>query len=143
MRYRINAPQVISETVGDETMIVNLSTGHYFNLRDAGIDVWARITQGSSVSETVADLERRYDAPTEEMAAAVRGLVAELEQEGLIVPRGDEEVEETAVPDAADGERRPFTMPALAKFTDMQDIILLDPVHEVDTRGWPHAPSGG
>jgi hypothetical protein len=22
----------------------------------------------------------------------------------------------------------------------MQDLILLDPVHEVDARGWPHLP---
>jgi hypothetical protein len=34
-------------------------------------------------------------------------------------------------------------MPPISKFTDMQDIILLDPVHEVDARGWPHASAAG
>jgi hypothetical protein len=24
---------------------------------------------------------------------------------------------------------------------DLQDLILLDPVHEVDERGWPHDPT--
>ena len=33
----------------------------------------------------------------------------------------------------------PFVPPTLEKYTDMQDLVLLDPVHEVDERGWPHA----
>jgi hypothetical protein len=35
--------------------------------------------------------------------------------------------------------RIPFQAPALEKHSDMQDLILLDPVHEVGPRGWPHA----
>ena len=30
-----------------------------------------------------------------------------------------------------------FTTPTLEIFSDMQDILLLDPVHDVDERGWP------
>ena len=36
-------------------------------------------------------------------------------------------------------ERAPFVTPRLERYTDMQDIILLDPVHKVDSQGWPHA----
>jgi hypothetical protein len=25
----------------------------------------------------------------------------------------------------------------LNKYTDMQDLLLLDPIHEVDAAGWP------
>jgi hypothetical protein len=28
--------------------------------------------------------------------------------------------------------------PALEKFTNMQDILLLDPIHDVSDMGWPH-----
>jgi hypothetical protein len=28
----------------------------------------------------------------------------------------------------------------LQKFTDMQDLLLLDPIHEVDESGWPRVP---
>jgi hypothetical protein len=31
----------------------------------------------------------------------------------------------------------PFTPPALTKFTDMQDLLLLDPIHDVGSGGWP------
>jgi len=32
-----------------------------------------------------------------------------------------------------------FEEPQLEKYEDLQDIILLDPVHRVDDAGWPHA----
>ena len=32
---------------------------------------------------------------------------------------------------------RVFEAPRLEKYTDMQDLVLLDPVHEVDEQGWP------
>ena len=44
------------------------------------------------------------------------------------------------------GARQPWSAPVLETFTDMQDLILLDPVHEVEpTRGWPASgePAGG
>ena len=44
-----------------------------------------------------------------------------------------------AAADVGGVERVPYVPPVLEKFTDMQDLILLDPVHEVSERGWPHA----
>jgi hypothetical protein len=39
---------------------------------------------------------------------------------------------------------RAFEPPLLEKFDDLQDLILLDPVHEVlEEEGWPHARSAG
>lgn len=39
-----------------------------------------------------------------------------------------------AVPPAV---RAPYARLALTKYTDMQELLLLDPVHEVDDEGWP------
>ncbi len=37
------------------------------------------------------------------------------------------------------GERNgDYVAPVLESFTDMQDLILLDPIHEVDAAGWPN-----
>ena len=35
------------------------------------------------------------------------------------------------------GERGAYVSPGVDKYTDMQELILLDPVHEVDAIGWP------
>jgi hypothetical protein len=143
MRYRVNAPQVIAETIGEETMIVNLAKGHYFNLQGAGVDVWECIERGGQQSEMLALLEARYVAADGEIEGSVSRLLAELEAEELIVAT---EVEvspmlPSAMAQSDTTSRTAFVLPPLAKFTDMQDIILLDPVHEVEPRGWPHAPA--
>jgi hypothetical protein len=140
VRYRPNAPQVIAETIAGETMIVNLATGHYFSLQGSGVDIWAEIEHERTFSNIVAALEQRYIAADGEIEDAVGRLVGELEQENLVVPTNENGTGRSidAVRPSA-GERQQFVQPALAKFTDMQDIILLDPVHEVDASGWPHA----
>lgn len=155
LRYRLNAPQVIAETIAGEAMIVNLATGHYFSLQGSGVDIWAEIERESSLSDIVDVLKQRYTAENGEIEAAVERLVEELENEILIVRVGANGYHtDAAVADAeSEGaasrngshdlapDRQQFVPPALAKFTDMQDIILLDPVHEVDASGWPHAPA--
>ncbi|HXH98506.1 MAG TPA: PqqD family protein [Gaiellaceae bacterium] len=140
MPYRINSPQVISETVADETIIVNLATGHYFNLQGTAVEIWDALERGEEVDGIVRSLGERYEAANGEIPEAVDGLVRELVENDLIVPEENRDavvVPAVASPDGAGG-RRPFVAPTLTTFTDMQDIILLDPVHEVDARGWPH-----
>jgi hypothetical protein len=143
LRYRINGPQVISETVGEETIIVNLTTGHYFNLQGTAVDVWDGLVQGDSTDAVVARLAASYAAAEGEIEAAVAGLLTDLAAADLVVPEEDGEADAVAaVASSNDRDLPPFTPPSFATFTDMQDIILLDPVHEVDARGWPHASAG-
>jgi hypothetical protein len=140
MPYRINSPQVISETVAEETIIVNLATGHYFNLQGTAVEIWDALERGEDVDGIVDSLGQRYEAANGAISEAVDELVQSLVDNDLIV--ADESRE--AIPAAAagsrngDGGRLPFVAPSFTTFTDMQDIILLDPVHEVDSRGWPH-----
>lgn len=142
MRYRVNSPQVIAETLGDETIIVNLATGHYFNLQQTAVEIWEALARQEPVSTIVQTLQARYEAADGEIEDAVAQLVNGFQAAELIVPEEDDAApgEAPVVPTA--GERQPFVAPTFATFTDMQDIILLDPVHEVDARGWPHAPAG-
>ena len=142
MRYRVNTPQVIAETVGEETIIVNLATGHYFSLQGTAVDVWEGVARQEPVPTIVLQLQARYDAGDGEIEDAVAQLLDDLQGADLIVAEGGNGASAAPPKAAAAGERLPFVPPTFAVFTDMQDIILLDPVHEVDARGWPNAPSG-
>jgi coenzyme PQQ synthesis protein D (PqqD) len=140
--YRVNSPQVISETVGGETIIVNLARGHYFSLQGTAVDVWQALERGEAVETIVLELEQRYEAGDSEIRAAVNKLLEDFLAAELVIADEDG-APAAAVPSAeAAAERVPFVTPSFTAFTDMQDIILLDPVHEVDTRGWPHASAG-
>jgi coenzyme PQQ synthesis protein D (PqqD) len=141
VRYRVNSPQVISETVGGETIIVNLASGHYFSLQGTSVDVWQGLERGEALEEVILELEQRYEAPDGEIGAAVTKLVDDFVAGELLVADGNGGEVQFAQSDEV-GDRAPFVPPTFTKFTDMQDIILLDPVHEVDARGWPHAPAG-
>ena len=136
--YSINAPDVISETIDGEAMLVNLATGSYYNLEGSGAEVWSWLMDGATTREICEELAARFVGEAAEIEAAVAGLVADLQAEQILVESPPREPRPVTSPPSEEAERRPFTAPRLAKFTDMQDIILLDPVHEVDARGWPH-----
>jgi hypothetical protein len=139
----VNGPRVMHETIDDEVMIIDLTTGSYYSLRDAATDVWQAIDRGTTEDEIVRALALRYEGSSDEMRRAVSRLLDELVDEGLIEASSGE-VNQASAPAAlgADTLRTPFRTPVLEKHTDMQDLILLDPVHEVDARGWPHAADG-
>jgi hypothetical protein len=131
---------VISETVGGETIIVNLASGHYFSLQGTAVDIWQGLERGDSAEAIVAELEGRYEAGDGEIDATVRKLLEDFAGSELIVEDASSNGAGSEVLASQNvGERVPFVAPGFATFTDMQDIILLDPVHEVDTQGWPHA----
>jgi hypothetical protein len=142
MRYRVNSPQVINETIDGEAIMINLATGAYYSLDRVGGDVWAVLEHGATAEDVVAALEARYDGNPDDMAAGVRTLLDQLVAEELVVAT-DEPGSAPPAPEPG-ATKATFTAPRLDKFTDMQDLILLDPVHEVDSRGWPHtAPAPG
>jgi hypothetical protein len=140
--YRVNSPQVISETVGGETIIVNLASGHYFSLQGSAVDVWEGIERGESAEAIVLQLEQRYEAPDGEISAAVTSLLDDFVAAELLVAEANGVAVGPIALTQEAAERTPFVAPSFNTFTDMQDIILLDPVHEVDTQGWPHASAG-
>jgi hypothetical protein len=119
--YRI-CPEVVHETVDGEVVIIHLGTGVYYSIRGRGVSLWEGAVAGAT-SDSLARV-----APTE-----AESFLRELEGEGLI-ERADGSDATWQAPDAVDGE------PAvLERFDDMEDLLLLDPVHEVDDQGWPHA----
>jgi hypothetical protein len=142
MRYRVNSPQVINETIDGEAIMINLATGSYYSLDRVGGDVWSLLEASLPVDDIVAELGRRYEATEDDIRRGVEDLLHRLSGEKLVVPCDDAESVRPVPPRSATAERAPFRVPKLEKFTDMQDLILLDPVHEVDSRGWPHLPNG-
>jgi hypothetical protein len=141
MRYRVNSPSVISETIQGETIIIHLTTGVYYSLRGTGPEVWDALAASASVREIAEELAAHADVTADQAAAAVEKLIADLLAEDLIAVDSDVTARVGAPSpngNGAGGPRR-FEAPELGKYTDMQDLVLLDPVHEVTDAGWPEA----
>jgi hypothetical protein len=136
----INSSQLMHETIDGETIVINVATGTYYSLDPVGSQIWQAIELGASFNEVIDFLVDRYDAPREQVEAGVTDLLAQLREEELVVSAPAE----PAGADLSDISRElgpggRFKVPRLEKHTDMQDLILLDPVHEIDPQhGWPH-----
>jgi hypothetical protein len=138
-RFRINAPEVVAETIEDEVIVIHLKTGTYYSLRKSGAAVWQLIESGASVEESATAIESRYEGDPELIARSVAELVEQLVSEDLVVP-GDPPAEAPPpLKGGGNGSREPFEVPRLEPYIDMQALIQLDPVHETDDRGWPSA----
>jgi hypothetical protein len=135
---RVASANVHSKVFGDEVVVLDMKTGTYFSLRGSAVDVW-NLIEGSASSTVIAEaLGARYDAPADQIAAAIDTLISELAEAELIVADGS--LEPGPSPDQAT-ERVEFVPPQIERFTDMQELLLLDPIHEVDDTGWPHTPA--
>ncbi|HLM23249.1 MAG TPA: PqqD family protein [Propionibacteriaceae bacterium] len=139
MRYRVNHPQVINEMIDGEAIIINLVSGSYYTLDSLGGEVWELLEKSPSVDDIVTQLSFRYDASDDVIRSAVENLLEQLSREQLIAPDDISGAASSLPSGSRSAQLLPFRAPRLEKFTDMQDLILLDPVHEVDSRGWPHA----
>jgi len=130
-RFRINRPNVISEVFDDEVVAINFETGSYYGMRGTARDIWNALD-----SEIALDtLAARYQGDAGTIAAEVERFLERLLDEHLVAPR-------SGAPSAAGGSppvetRIPWQSPALEIYKDMQDLLLLDPIHEVDETGWP------
>jgi len=116
--------------------MIHLMIGTYYSLGGAGADVWASIASGRGRAETLSLLEQRYDADSTLIAETVDDLVKRLAEEELLEPAVDG-APAPPLPEPA-GERLPFVVPELETYTDMQDFLLVDPIHETDATGWPN-----
>jgi hypothetical protein len=139
-RFRINNPPVVAETLGGEATIVDLDSGTYYALNESGSYIWDELSRGEAVDRIAGGLERRYELDSEEATREVETLVAELSERKLIAPLGNGEIPATAGGNGAGPDPGPYSPPQLSVYTDMQELLLLDPVHEVDDSGWPARP---
>lgn len=134
MHYRLNEPDVIQETVEGEALIVHTRSGTYYNLEGSGTLVWNALLSGRSVEQIEASFASGSDAERGEIRAGLGAFVSALAAEQLILPR-EGPVE---VPAAALELKSVFALPGLRKFTDMQELLLVDPIHDVQPEaGWP------
>jgi len=132
---RVASANVHSKAFDDEVVVLDMKSGTYFSLRGSGVDVWRLVEQNASAGRISEALGERYDAPSGEIATAVQALLRELQEAQLIV--GDPSIESAEASGQAT-DKVPFPEPQIERFTDMQDLLLLDPIHEVDDAGWPH-----
>ena len=138
MRQTINAPIVIAEDIDGEVIILNMESGKYFSTQGSGAAIWQLLSNGCDDETATADLAEHYRADRQAIAAAVTELRAFFTAENLLRALAPgESTKPISLDRVSSGE---FAQPEISSHTDMQGLLLLDPIHEVEDMGWPHKP---
>jgi len=138
-QYRILTPQIIHETIDGEAVVVNLETGTYYSIDKVGAIVWSCIDHGCSIDSLMSHVAVLCEGDRTTIEQGIQEFINNLEKENLIGSAELDSVEpanEHAYP-VFSGKKIPFENPKLNIYIDMQDLLLLDPIHDVDESGWP------
>lgn len=134
--FRINSSKVVSETVDGAVIIINLDTGTYYQLIESGADAWLLFENGVSEARFLQTMCSYYSDDPSVVKQSAAALLDELRKEEILVL---DDAPGTLNELPAPVEKKPMGKLQLEKFTNMSDLLLLDPIHDVDEQGWPHS----
>lgn len=136
--FSIRVPAITHERLDDEVIAINLETGIYYALVGPGADVWSCFDPAGSVGGACVVLAARYRTSADEIRADVEAFARRLEVAGLLADVEAPDPPAGALPVAP--PQSGWASPELEEYRDMADLVLLDPIHQVDEAGWPHLP---
>lgn len=145
--YSAQTHGVMSEDFGDEIILVNLARGHYYSLRNTAAHVWRQVQTPASATVLSQSLATTFAVAPDEARQALTPFFEQLKVEKLLVEALGKPLDAAVRPqtppdyasaDCASADRLAFAPPVLDVFTDMQEVLRLDPIHDVDAeQGWP------
>lgn len=141
MRYHINEPDASAEVFEEEVLAINLGTGDYHSLRGAGVVVWRLLAEGHDSVAAARWLAAHWDRDEAATRAELEALATSLVDRQVLRPAAASASPAALTPPPWLAEApRAYAEPILETYADMQDLLLIDPIHEVDVTGWPHQP---
>ncbi|MEZ5354221.1 MAG: PqqD family peptide modification chaperone [Bryobacteraceae bacterium] len=137
---------MIYQLFDEEIVAIHIASGTYHSLTGIAGEAFLCLGVGGATrSDVAAALALRYDAPAETIERDLERYFAKLEEEMLIAPV---DPAPPFQPPPANGHARiAYNAPQFQTHRDLQQLFLLDPVHDVAAEGWPNvapaAAAGG
>ena len=85
-RFQIS-PDVLSQEVGGETVLLDLAGETYFGLNEVGTRVWQMLKQDHGFANMLDVLEGEFEVSRERLEADLRDLMAQLVDAGIVTHR--------------------------------------------------------
>jgi hypothetical protein len=133
----VNTRRVVHELVEGEVIIICLETGNYYQLTDLGAAAWSLIEQAPTREQIAQGVARMCGAEPGAVERQTATFIDDLLAEQIVVLETGANAP-VKLQDPQPGEVLPLDSLRLSKFTNMSDLLLLDPIHDVDEQGWPH-----
>lgn len=135
-RFAVNTPNIVCEIFDNEVVAVNLDVGIYYSITGWSSKVWQMIQNGLSADEMIQILSE-YCVDASSVNKILAKFIQDLLDKNLIVISTETVRNSSLDLQFEKIDKAPELF--IEEFSDMQDILLLDPVHDVDESGWPSA----
>lgn len=133
--YRRNGPRFVDESVDGEALIMDMVTGTYYTCLGPSTVAWDALKQGVEPEAVAASIASLYKAGAADVERDLADFIAELVREEMLVV--DDGPPASPAPAGAGPAPGPYEALHLDRYTDLADLILLDPVQDVSGAAWP------
>ena len=132
--YKLNEEKMFFDIADGQAVVINFLIGMYYGTTAWGSAILERLVKGNAPEEIAKAVKVLPGCP-EDVDARLDAFLAGLQEKEILVqgevhPGGGEPIGDAALTDGFDL--------SLSEFSEVQDLILADPVHDVDVeQGWP------
>ena len=138
--YVLNNPFVVSERLDGEVIAISNQSGKYFSLGNTAADIWFLLQNPTSRKNWLTILNSNYESLPESAEKEIQSFLSQLLEEGLIRAEVISSSDVVVLP--SDSVRRKWIKPEAIIFDDLQDLLLVDPIHDTTEAGWPFKENG-
>ena len=133
--YTINRHDVVDEVIDGEAILINLKSGSYYSLEGTACAIWERLLLGPLCEGALPMfMGQHFEGADPARTVEVKKFLEEMVTNGLL-HASDSNAE--IVNDTTTKNRVAYASPVLSKYTDMEALLLIDPIHDVTPTGWP------
>jgi hypothetical protein len=134
--YHLKSKSIIHEFLVDEIILANLDTGIYYSIRFTGVAIWQMLLAGNSADTIIAAFAQQYSINISHASEILNTFLNTLLSEEILVPVSTQ-TDPVSAGDFFPAWTAEYQLPSFEKYVDMKNLLMLDPIHEVDEQGWP------
>jgi len=130
----LNQQLISMERLDGEVIIISFDTGKYYSSAKSGADILWLLKDNVDPSKWEEIFKKRFnmnDFPRKQVIEFIEKCLLEgIAEISEIALNGVANLPEDYDPDA-------WTQPILLAFADLQDLLMVDPIHDSSLEGWP------
>lgn len=138
----IDKQNIAKEVFDNEAVMINIPAGKYYSVRgEAGLRVLEILEEPTTQEAIMAILLNEFETTESDAQMNLTTFLEQLSAEEILVETSEVAVSEKLQESVA--QKLPFGKLALEVYDDMQELLLVDPVHDVESlKGWPQKKNG-
>lgn len=118
-----NLSAVAAKVIDGEAIIMNLTNGAYYSMTGVGGHIWSCIESSMTEGAILESMLKRYAVDAESAREDLERLISSLQDDGLVLVTGEKEM----TGHLERGGSEAYEAPVLNKYTEMADLLALDP----------------